>query len=212
MQRLLSVLCIAGLAVACQSGPVSSVSPSATVTPTTSQSLLLVFATWVPDTNAGTGPEPGYKPSFTGLTSHDIQRASAAIDATGTSWIVNVTFTSRGADLFKQLTRDNVAACPVGDGTSPTSVNCAPRHLGIWLDLTQMDIDHWDDPAYVAEVSQPFDIDCLANMTAATTCPKFVSDPVTLQEIDGGSAQIAAVSTQESAQKLADAINSASHA
>ena len=163
---------------------------------------MVVFTKWVPDRNAGNGPEPGYKPAFTGLTSHDIQRASVGADSTGTLGVVNVTFTPRGAELFKQLTRDSVTACP--------SADCAQRHLAIWLDLTQKDVDSWDDPAFAAKVSQPFDLSCLAHVTAATVCPKLLSNPITLQEIDGGSAQIAAVSKQD-ANALVDAINSASH-
>jgi len=162
------------------------------------------------------GPEPGYKPALTGLTAHDIRRATAAIDMTGSDWVINVLFTSRGADLFGQLTRDNVAAC-----TSPNT-DCAERHLAfkctaglhhaIWLDLTQTDIANWDDPSYAAKVSHPFDFACLAHTTATNVCPKFVSDPVTLQEIDGGSVAIAAGFTQQSAAELANAINSASRA
>jgi preprotein translocase subunit SecD len=202
VQRLLSVVCLAGLAVACQSS-------LATPTPTTSRSHVLVFTKWVPDGHAGNGVEPGYKPAFTGLTSHDIQKASASIDTMGTTWVVNVTFTPRGADLFKQLTRNDVAACPPGDPNTLAGANCAQRHLGIWLDLTQKDIDSWDDPTYAAKVSQPFDLECLAGGAAATTCPKFVSNPVAFQEIYGGSAAIAGFSTEASAKSLADAINSA---
>lgn len=196
MQRFLSVVFIAGLAVACQTGPISSVTPGAT-----SQSLVVVYTKWIPDTKSVAGPEPGYNPAFTGLTSHDMLRASAAIDAMGTSWVVNVTFTPRGADLFRQLTRDNVAACPSG--------NCAERHLGVWLDLTQRDIDNWDDPTYAGRVSQPYDLNCLANATAKTACPKLLMDAVTLQVIAGGSAQIL-VATEQDANTLAAAINSAS--
>jgi preprotein translocase subunit SecD len=152
------------------------------------------------------GPEPGYKPALSGLTARDIQRATAAIDMTGSSWVINVSFTSRGGDLFRTLTHDNVNACAGPD------VSCAQRHLAIWLDLTQTDIDNWDDPAYAAKVSHPFDFACLARTTATNVCPKFVSDPVTLQEIDGGSVAIAAGFTQQSATELADAINSASRA
>jgi preprotein translocase subunit SecD len=195
---------MAGLAVACQSGPISSVAPRPT-----SEGLLVVYTKWVPDANAVAGPEAGYKPALTGLTSHDIKRATASIDSMGTSWVVNVTFTSRGADLFKQLTRDNVAACPSGGGDTIFGTNCAGRHLGVWLDLTQTDIDNWDDPAYAAKVSQPYDLDCLAHMTATSTCPKLLMDAVTLQEIDGGTAQVG-VATRQDANSLADAINSAS--
>jgi preprotein translocase subunit SecD len=211
VRRLLSVVCIAGLAVACSSSQISSVTPSTTVTPTASQSLLIVYTKWVPDGKAGTGPQPGYKPAFTGLTSHDIHRASVAADSTGTVWFVSVTFTPRGADLFKQLTQDNVAACP-GDARSATSANCAERHLANWLNLTQRDIDNWDDPTYADKVSQAFDLDCLAHGTAATACPKLLTNAITLQEIDGGSTMIGGAFTEQSANMLADAINAASHA
>jgi preprotein translocase subunit SecD len=203
VQRLFSVVCVAGFALACQSGP-------ATPTPTASQSLLVVYTKWVPDPKAVAGPEPGYKPAFTGLTSHDMRRASAAIDSMGTFWVVDVTFTSRGAQLFKQLTRANVAACPPGDPNNLAGANCAERHLGVWLDLTQADIDNWDDPAYASRVSQPFDLDCLAHMTAATACPKLLTDAVTLQEIDGANTVIGGAFTEASASRVADAINSTS--
>jgi len=205
-KRLTGIVCVATLAVACGSSPTSSAPPSAQATPTTSLSVQLVFTNWAPDPNVISGPEPGYKPALTGLTAHDIRRATAAIDMTGSDWVINVLFTSRGADLFGQLTRDNVAAC-----TSPNT-DCAERHLAIWLDLTQTDIANWDDPSYAAKVSHPFDFACLAHTTATNVCPKFVSDPVTLQEIDGGSVAIAAGFTQQSAAELANAINSASRA
>jgi preprotein translocase subunit SecD len=178
------------------------------VTPTTSQSLLVVYTKWVSDPNAVGGPEPGYRPAFTGLTSRDMQRASASIDSMGTFWVVNVTFTSPGAILFSQLTRDNVAACPSGDPISASSANCAERHLGIWLDLTQRDIDNWDDPTYASTVSQLYDLNCLAHVTARAACPKLLMDAVTLQAIDGGNTQIA-VATEHDANTLAYAINSA---
>lgn len=198
---LFGLACVACMAVACQTAPSSSVAPSNAATPTASRSPLLVFTKWVADPNANNGPEPGFKPAFTGLTSHDIQGASAAIDASGSSWVVNVSFTLRGKDLFAQLTRDNVAACP-----NPGPV-CSQRHLGIWLDLTQTDIDRWDDPAYAAKVSQPLDMSCLARTSATTVCPKLVSDPVTLQEIYGGTTAIV-VGTEQFAKELAKAINS----
>ncbi len=201
--RLLSLVCIAGLAVACQSGPVLS----ATHSPATSQSLLVVYTKWVPDRNEASGAEPGYKPAFTGLTSHDMQRASASLDTMGTFWVVDVTFTSRGADLFKQLTRANVAACP-GDAMTILSANCAERYVTNWLNLTQRDIDNWDDPAYADKVSQGFDLACLARMTATTTCPKLLTNAITLQEVDGGKAMIGGNLTEHSANMLAAAINS----
>lgn len=209
MRRLIGIVCIATLTVACGSSSTTSATPNSKATPTTSQSALLVFTNWTPDPKVSNGPEPGYKPAFTGLTSHDIKSASAAIGTVGIFRVVNVSFTSRGADLFKQLTRNNVAACP-GDSRSDTSADCAQRHLGIWLDLMQADIDNWHDPTYAAKVSQPFDLDCLAHLTATTGCPKLVSNPVILQEIYGGNTEIG-VFTKQIAQELADAINSTVH-
>ena len=169
----------------------------------------LVYTKWVADAKATGGPQPGYKPAFTGLTGDDIQSASAAIDSTGTSWVVNVSFTSGGGTRFDQLTTANVNACPGDPGTSQTA-NCPQRHLAIWLDLTQKDIDNWEDPSYVAKVSQPYDPGCLAAQTADTVCGKFLTDPITLTEIAGGNATISGAFTQQSAQDLATGINSGS--
>lgn len=205
LKRTLTIVCLAALAVACQSNSVSTVTPSPTVNTPTLRSPLLVFTKWVPDPNVSNGPQPGFKPAFTGLTAHDIQTANAVINTTGTDWIVDVSFTSRGAELFKQLTRDSVAACPDGS-TSAGSDKCAQRHLGIWLDLTQADIDNWADPAYAAKISQPFDLDCLTRLPAASACAKLVTDPVVLQEIDGGQLAIADGSNEQRAKGLAEAI------
>lgn len=121
---------------------------------------------------------------------------------------MNISFTPRGATLFAKLTRDNVAACSSG----PMNATCAQRHLGIWLDLTQADIDNWTEPTYAAKVSQPYDLACLTQASPATVCPKFVTNPITLQEITGGHAQIGCPCTQQSANELAAAINSERHA
>ncbi|HEV3103672.1 MAG TPA: hypothetical protein VG426_15200 [Candidatus Dormibacteraeota bacterium] len=194
---------VAVLVVACGSG-------SAAGTPPKPPSALVVFTTWVADANVTNGPEPGYKPAFTDLTGHDIQRASPIIDSTGTAWFVDLSFTPRGANLFAKLTRDNVAAC-AGDPNTSLTANCAGRHLTIWLDLTQADVDNWNDPAYVTKVSQPYDLPCLRRALPTTVCAKFLSDPITLQEITGGSATIGCACTQQGAEELAAAINSEGH-
>ncbi len=169
----------------------------------------LVYTKWVPDASVTGGPQPGYKPQLTGLTGDDISSASASIDSTGTSWVVNVSFTSAGATKFDNLTRDNVNACP-GDPNTTQSAGCPQRHLTIWLDLTQADIDHWSDPSYVAKISAPYDPGCLAAQTEGTVCGKFLTDPITLQEIAGGQATISGAFTQQSATDLATGINSGS--
>jgi hypothetical protein len=167
---------------------------------------VLTFTNWVWDPKVVNGPEPGYRPAFTGLTSADVSSATAALDATGTTWVVDVRFTQRGAQLFSALTKANVAACP-GDPASTATANCPQRHLTIWLDLTQTDLDNWHDYAYVAQVSALFDLKCLARKPAQAICPKFVSDPITLTEIDGGRMQIAGGFGEQDAQALASALN-----
>jgi preprotein translocase subunit SecD len=169
----------------------------------------LVYTKWVKDDKVTAGPQAGYKPAFTGLTGDDIASASASIDQSGLSWVVNVTFTSRGADLFDKLTRENVAACP-GDSNTDPNANCAGRHLTIWLDLTQKDIDNWENAEYIGKISQPYDTGCLATAGPTTVCPKLLVDAVTREEIAGGQAQISGGFTQDSAKDLATGINSGS--
>jgi preprotein translocase subunit SecD len=164
----------------------------------------LVYTKWVADAAVTNGPEPGYKPAFVGLTGDDIQSATAAIDQSGVSWVVNLSFTSRGGTVFDNLTRDNVAACP-GTGT-----DCPQRHLTIWLDLTQTDINNWENAAYVSAASAPYDTGCLAAQTPNTVCGKFLTDPTSIQEISGGQATISGSFTQQSATDLATGINSGS--
>ena len=164
----------------------------------------LVYTKWVADTNVTNGPEPGYKPAFVGLTGDDISSASASIDQSGLTWGVNVNFTSTGGTTFANLTRDAVAACP-GTGT-----DCAQRHLTIWLDLTQTDINNWENAAYVSAVSQGYNTGCLAAQTPNTVCGKFLTDPTTVTEIDGGAATISGSFTQQTATDLATGINSGS--
>jgi preprotein translocase subunit SecD len=164
----------------------------------------LVYTKWVKDPNVKGGPWPGYKPAFVGLTGDDIQTATATIDQSGVGWVVNVSFTSRGAGIFATLTRENVAACP-GAGT-----DCPERHLTIWLDLTQTDIDNWADPAYAAKVYSPYDTACLAAQAPDTVCGKKLTDPTTLTEIAGGQAVISGGFTQASAQDLSTGINAGS--
>jgi len=172
----------------------------------------LVYTKWVPDAKVTGGPEPGYKPAFTGLTGDDIASATAAIDQNGIGWVVNIAFTSRGADLFGNLTTANVAACP-GDPNSSLTANCAGRHLTIWLDLSQHDIDNWEDATYANKVSQNYDTACLATATPTSICPKLLVDAVTLQAILGGNAVINGGGngfTQPAANDLATGINAGS--
>src|SRR5437879_4993341 len=62
------LLIAAGIVVAGSAGPVSQ------------RDSLLAYTTWVPDAKVTGGPEPGYKPAFSGLTGNDITSATTAID------------------------------------------------------------------------------------------------------------------------------------
>jgi predicted small integral membrane protein len=152
------------------------------------------YATWVPDPSVTGGPEPGFKPAFSGLTGLDITSASAAIDQSGASWVVNVVFTPHGADLFAQLTRVSAAAC-AGDPNTDANAVCAQRHLAMWIGLTQTDIDAWGDPLYADRISKPFG-----------SGGDLVSDPLVLSEIDGGQMQVATGLDQQGAEHLATVI------
>ena len=165
----------------------------------------LVYAKWVPDSKVTNGPEPGFKPELVGLTGDDIQSASAALDQNGVSWVVNLTFTSHGADVFSKLTQDNVNACP-GDPSTNPQANCAQRHLSIWLNLTQDDINNWENPDYAGVVSGPWD----APQHQSDPTPKLLTDPITISQISGGQAVISGSFTQTSANNLATGINSGS--
>ena len=198
MRSALALMCIAGIAVACESTSVPAPAPSAVASAAALPKVLVVYTTWVPDARVTNGPEPGYKPAMAGLTSRDIRSASAVLDANGVAWVVNIVFADRGAALFRTLTRNNVSACPTANQ------NCPQRHLAIWLGLTQTDIDGWDNPATVSEVSRPFDLSCIG----ATTCPKLISDPITVDEITGGQMVLAGAFTQTTARGLAAIINS----
>jgi preprotein translocase subunit SecD len=165
----------------------------------------LVYTKWVKDPKSTSGLQPGYKPAFTGLTGDDIASANASIDQNGVGWVVNVSFNSHGAQLLDDLSRANVAAC----GPDPTTGRyCAERYLTIWLDLTQQDIDNWDDPAYQGKVQSLYNAACLPSATI--TCGKLLVDAYSAAEISGGQAQISGSFTQQSATDLATGINSGS--
>src|SRR5919201_1463152 len=105
----------------------------------------LVYTKWIPDSQVTNGPDggaAGFKPALTGLTGDDISNAVATIDQTGVSWVVNITFTSKGADTFDRLTRDNVAACP-GDTATVQSANDLATGINsgsLPVDLVTLDV------------------------------------------------------------------------
>jgi preprotein translocase subunit SecD len=152
----------------------------------------LVLTKWVPDPAAPPNlpsPEPGYKPQLTGLTGEMLSSASAGLDTSGTGqWVVNLQFNAQGADLFGTLSTAAANAC------SPNT--CATNHLTWWLDLTQTDIDNWDNEAYLANLLKPVELG-----------GKFVTDPYTQSAINGGQAVISGGFTQATATQLAANLN-----
>lgn len=154
---------------------------------------VLVTTTWEKDPNPAAanngGAEPGYRPKISALTGDMVSSASASTDQTGTQWVVNVNLDSRGQPIFAKLSTDAVNACPQGD--------CPERHIAEWLDLTQFDIDRWDDPGYAQKMSLPVD-----------QGGKLLTDPTVSEAILGGQVQISGNFTQSGAKDLATLLNS----
>src|SRR5205085_1610734 len=82
-------------------------------------------------------------------------------------------------------------ACP-GDPSLTQTANCPQRHLSIWLGLNQKDIDNWENPDYAGVVSRPWD----APQNPTDPTPKFLTDPITQEQITGGQAVISGTFTQ----------------
>jgi len=205
-RRVICLVWVALTAVACSSSSSPAVTPNASASIPAAQRILLVFAKWAPSADVRDGVEPGYEPALTGLTGHDVTRASSTISGAGVGWVVDVSFNAHGRALLAQLTHDNLRAC-----LNPNQ-DCPERHLAVWLGLSQADIDSWAAAGYADRVSQPYDIGCLTQQAAKAACPKLVSNPAVLAEITGGSMEIGGNFTQQSANELADSINSAAHA
>jgi hypothetical protein len=175
----------------------AAVVEGASSTTTTQVNRALVFTTWVKDPQSTSGPHPGYKPAFTGLTGADIATATASLNQGGTDWAVDLNFTNTGASAFDRLTAANVAACAINaDGSA-----CPERFLTIWLGLTQKDVDDWDDPAVQPRLLTLYPTTCSA---ADGSCGTFLVDAVTQDEISGGSVEISGNFTKQDATNVAN--------
>lgn len=151
----------------------------------------LITTTWVKDDSVKAGPYPGYRPRMTDLRSDMLTGANASLDPNGTSWVVNVTYNQTGAGIFGKITTDAYNACPqAGD-------SCRERFVGEWLDLTQEDIDNWNERGGL--LYRPYE-----------QGGKLLTDPVINEPITGGQAQISGNFSQRSAKDLATLLNSGS--
>ena len=157
----------------------------------------LVTTIWVKDASITNGPYPGYKPKITDLTSDMWNSANAGLDQNGAGWVVNFTLSSTGANIFSQLSTTAYNACQ--------QQGCPDQHVTEWLDLTQDDVNNWNDVAN--QRYQPYD-------TTYNQGGRLVTDPVIQQPITGGQGQISGPSnapfTQQSAGDLATLINAGS--
>jgi preprotein translocase subunit SecD len=150
----------------------------------------LVTTKWVKDPSVTTGPYPGYKPQITGLRSDMLTGANAQLDTNGGGgWVIQFTLNSAGANIFSQLSTDAYNAC--------TQSDCPERHIAEWLDLSQDDIDHWNERANQLYVQYD-------------NGGKLITDPTIQSPITGGQGQITGQFSQESAKNLATLLNSGS--
>jgi preprotein translocase subunit SecD len=150
----------------------------------------LVITTWVKDPSITNGVA-GYRPQMTKMTADMLQSASAGLDPNGgTGWVVNFQFDSRGAGIFSNLSTTAFNACGQGGSGS-----CQESHLANWLDLTQDDIDHWNDRAN--DIYRPFD-----------QGGKLLSDPYMQSPITGGNGYIQGNFSEQPAKDLATSFNS----
>jgi preprotein translocase subunit SecD len=145
----------------------------------------LVVTTWTKDPSFIDAPYPGYRPQVTPLTSDMITNAQVVRNSDG-DIVVQVKFDSRGTEIFRNLTAQAAAACPQSD--------CPQRHVTMWLDLTQDDVDHWNQRAH--NLYRPF-----------YQGGKLLTDPVVRAPITGGSAQIPGNFTEQQAEDLAHRLN-----
>lgn len=153
------------------------------------QTAQLITTKWVADPSVTGGPWPGFKPQITNLRSDMVTGANPGAGQNGVGSAVSLTFNSEGANIFSQLTGDAYNACPTSD--------CAQRHIAEWLDLTQDDIDHWNERSQ--QLYRPYD-----------QGGKLLTDPTIQQQISGGQAEITGQFTPDSAKNLATLLNSGS--
>jgi preprotein translocase subunit SecD len=151
----------------------------------------LVTTQWVPDSSVTAGPEPGYRPQITDLRSDMLTSASASLDPSGTTWVVNVSLNSAGQQTFTKLSTDAYKACPGAQN------DCPQRHIAEWLDLTQDDINHWNQRA-----------DQLSANTDSGG--KLLTNPTMDQPITSGQFVIQGAFTADSARSLATLLNAGS--
>jgi preprotein translocase subunit SecD len=154
----------------------------------------LVTTIWVKDPSITNGPYPGYKPKITDLKSDMLTSANAELDPSGAAgWVIAFNLNSTGANIFSQLSTTAYNACSQSD--------CPERHITEWLDLSQDDVDHWNEVAN--QRYAPYD-------QAYNQGGRLLTDPTIQSPITGGQGVIQGSFSQQSASDLATLLNSGS--
>jgi preprotein translocase subunit SecD len=146
------------------------------------QTARLVTTTWVKDPSITVGPNVGYRPQITSLTADMLTNASASLDQNGTSWVVNLTYNSQGASILNTLTTKQYSAC--------SQQGCPEQFMTQWLDLSQDDINHWNERE--PQLYKPYD-----------QSGKLLVDAVTQSVIPAGQMQITGNFSQTTSKNLA---------
>jgi preprotein translocase subunit SecD len=146
------------------------------------QTARLVTTTWVKDASITAGPNVGYRPQITPLTADMLTNASASLDQNGTSWVVNLTYNSQGASILNTLTTKQYNAC--------SQQGCPEQFMTQWLDLSQDDINHWNQRE--PDLYKPYD-----------QGGKLLVDAVTQSVIPAGQMQITGNFSQTTSKNLA---------
>jgi len=178
-----AVILLAGLVVVrlgLLSGAPGRTVPASTVPP---RPAALVITKWVKDPSVVNGPWPGYRPQAVLKYRGTLASVQATRDPSGgNDWVVGFTLDQEGAQILGSLTKDAVAAC--------SGFDCPERHIANWLDLTQYDIDHWNERA-------------MAEYRPVAQGGKLVSDPYVVAPITGGQGYFQGNFSQQEATALA---------
>jgi preprotein translocase subunit SecD len=151
----------------------------------------LVVTKWVKDSSVTSGPHPGYKPQITGLRSNMVTSANASLDQSGSGWVVNVNFDSQGGAIWNQLTTAAYNAC--------SQQQCPEQYLTFWLDLSQKDIDNWQQVGNTVSLQY-----------GQASGGKLLTDPVVQAGGQGAATQITGNFSSATATNLATLLNSGS--
>jgi hypothetical protein len=175
---LLAVLAVVGLGLL--AGAPGRTIPASTPPP---RPAALVITKWVKDPSVVNGPWPGYRPQMVLAYRGTLASVRAARDpGGGNDWVLEFTLDPEGTQVLGSLTKDAVVAC--------SGFDCPERHIGNWLDLTQDDVDHWNERA-------------MSEYRPVSQGGKLISDPYVTVPITNGQGHIQGNFSHQEATDLA---------